>query len=86
MFAFRAPQPWSLFYHFVGASSKSTSVVVFLKRLLQHLHKLEEMTKFKGIESVSQQTCNMLCSQETKPVIVLMDGVDQVCVVSGDWL
>ena len=71
-------RPWRLFTHFAGAISGSSDFRALLARLLHSLGVVEDTSIPRSAESCSQMTCNALCGQETRPIVVFIDAVNLV--------
>lgn len=68
---------WHVFYHFVGAVPGSTDVEKCLKRLLTEINAVNEASMPRNLELTCQTTCSILSHPNTKPVIVIVDGLNQ---------
>ncbi|XP_033113072.1 telomerase protein component 1-like [Anneissia japonica] len=70
-------QGWHVFYHFVGAIPGSPDLEACLKRLLKEMNVINESKMPKDLETTCQVTCSALSSPNTKPVIIIIDALNQ---------
>ncbi|PIK46898.1 hypothetical protein BSL78_16245 [Apostichopus japonicus] len=68
---------WHVFYHFVGAVPGSTDLERCIKRLLKELDAFNDATAPKNLEATCQLSCGVLSNPKTRPVIVIMDALNQ---------
>ena len=69
---------WQLFYHFVGSVPGSTNLEQMLKQMLKQLEVTADSSMPKDQDSAAQLTCSVLSNAKTKPLIVMVDAVNQV--------
>ncbi|XP_071951905.1 telomerase protein component 1-like isoform X2 [Antedon mediterranea] len=70
-------QGWHVFYHFVGAIPGSPDLEACLKRLLKELNIINESKMPKDLETTCQVACSALSNPNTKPVIIIIDALNQ---------
>ncbi|XP_071785835.1 telomerase protein component 1-like [Asterias amurensis] len=70
-------QGWHVFYHFVGAVPGSPNLEMTLKRLLRELGEVNDTTMPQDLESACQVTYAVLSNPNTKPVIIIIDALNQ---------
>ncbi|XP_033641295.1 telomerase protein component 1-like [Asterias rubens] len=70
-------QGWHVFFHFVGAIPGSTDLEKCLKRLLKEIGAFDESTIPKNLEAACQLTYSTLSNPKTKPVIIVIDALNQ---------
>ncbi|XP_013381732.1 TPR repeat-containing protein DDB_G0287407 isoform X2 [Lingula anatina] len=70
---------WSVFYHFVGAVPGSTDAEQMIRRLLKELDIVKEESQMpKDLEAACQLCMSVLSNTETKPVILVIDALNQL--------
>ncbi|XP_071945133.1 TPR repeat-containing protein DDB_G0287407-like [Antedon mediterranea] len=81
---------WHVFYHFVGAIPGSTDQEMMLKRLLKELKICNDSNMPKNYEGTAQLLAGVLSNPNSKPVILLVDALNQVDEEKGhgtlSWL
>ncbi|XP_071785038.1 telomerase protein component 1-like isoform X1 [Asterias amurensis] len=70
-------QGWHVFYHFVGAVPGSPNLESTLKRLLKELGIVNDTTMPKDLESTCQLTYATLSNPNTRPLILIIDALNQ---------
>ncbi|XP_022080358.1 telomerase protein component 1-like isoform X2 [Acanthaster planci] len=68
---------WHVFYHFVGAVPGSPNLEATLKRLLKELGVVNDTTMPKDLETACQLTYATLSNPNTKPLIIVIDALNQ---------
>ncbi|XP_022100079.1 telomerase protein component 1-like [Acanthaster planci] len=68
---------WHVFFHFVGAVPGSTDLEKCLKRLLMEIGAIDESTIPKKVEATCQATYSALANPNTRPLIVVIDALNQ---------
>ncbi|XP_013383728.1 NACHT and WD repeat domain-containing protein 2 [Lingula anatina] len=72
-------QQWHIFYHFVGAVPGSTDAEPMIHRLLKELGVITDDSQLpKDLESASQLCFSILSNTSTKPVVILIDALNQM--------
>ncbi|XP_001198485.3 telomerase protein component 1 isoform X2 [Strongylocentrotus purpuratus] len=68
---------WHVFYHFVGAVPGSPNLEVALKRFLKEIGAVNESQMPKDLEETCQVTYAALSNPNTRPVIIIIDALNQ---------
>ncbi|XP_071494027.1 telomerase protein component 1-like [Diadema antillarum] len=68
---------WHVFYHFVGAVPGSPNLEVTLKRLLREIGVVKDTQMPKDLEETCQVTYAALSNPNTRPVIIIIDALNQ---------
>nr|XP_006811880.1 PREDICTED: leucine-rich repeat and WD repeat-containing protein KIAA1239-like [Saccoglossus kowalevskii] len=68
---------WYVFFHFVGAIPGSTDLEKTLKRFLREMKICTDANMPKDYETASQLTSSVLSNPNTRPVIIIIDAVNQ---------
>nr|XP_054748224.1 TPR repeat-containing protein DDB_G0287407-like isoform X1 [Lytechinus pictus] len=68
---------WHVFYHFVGAVPGSPNLELALKRLLREIGAVKESQMPKDLEETCQVTYAALSNPNTRPVIIIIDALNQ---------
>ncbi|XP_064629063.1 TPR repeat-containing protein DDB_G0287407-like isoform X2 [Lineus longissimus] len=69
---------WHVFYHFVGAVPGSTDLEMLLKRMMKEIDVLNEANMPTDLEATAQFCCSILANTNTKPVVILIDALNQL--------
>ncbi|XP_077998733.1 TPR repeat-containing protein DDB_G0287407-like [Glandiceps talaboti] len=69
---------WYIFYHFVGAIPGSTDLEKMLKRFLKEMKICTDSNMPKDYETAAQLVSGVLSNPNTRPVIIIVDAVNQV--------
>ena len=69
---------WHIFNHFVGAIPGSTDIEKMLKRLLRELKVCKDSNMPKDYETAAQLVGSVLSNPNSKPVIIIIDALNQV--------
>ena len=69
---------WHIFNHFVGAIPGSTDIEKMLKRLLRELKVCNDSFMPKDYETAAQLVGSVLSNPYCKPVIIIIDALNQV--------
>ena len=66
-----------MFFHFVGATPGSTDLAFFLQRLTKEV-KPDLKDILSDLESLIQLSNSLLANENTEPIILFIDAVNQV--------
>ncbi|XP_066925783.1 telomerase protein component 1-like isoform X2 [Clytia hemisphaerica] len=73
----RGHKDWKVFFHFVGATPGSTDLAFFLQRLTKEV-KPDMKDIASDLETLIQLSNSLLSNQNTEPVVLFIDAVNQV--------
>lgn len=70
-------KPCKVFFHFVGATPRSTDLASFLQRLTKEI-KPDQLEVLSDLDSLINLSFNLLSNALTDPVVIFVDAVNQI--------